>query len=89
VPSSYSPSPHPLAFPPSLLRLDSPSTPCLRACLPPLPLAENLNQEPVAQAKAKGYQRRAHEEKDTVQNRHKHADKAKEDHDAALGRCVL
>jgi hypothetical protein len=30
------PSP-PLAFPPSLLRLDSPSAPCLRACPPPLP----------------------------------------------------
>jgi hypothetical protein len=42
-----------------------------------------------ARAKAKGYQRGAHKEKDQVRNRHKHVDKTKKDHDAMLNRYVL
>jgi hypothetical protein len=52
-------------------------------------MSRKPDQELVARAKAKGYQRGAHKEKNKVWNRHKHVDKTKEDHDAALDRYVL
>jgi hypothetical protein len=52
-------------------------------------MSRNLDQELVARAKAKGYQRGAHKEKDMVRNRHKHIGKVKKDHNAALDRYVL
>ena len=42
-----------------------------------------------ARAKANGYQRGAHREKDGRRNRNKHIDKVKKDQDAALDRYVL
>jgi hypothetical protein len=45
--------------------------------------------ELIARAKANGYQRGAHRDKDGLRDRNKHGDKAKKDQDAALDRYVL
>ena len=42
-----------------------------------------------ARAKANGYQRGAHRDKDSLRDRNKHVDKVKRDQDAALDRYVL
>ena len=39
-----------------------------------------------ARAKANGYQRGAHRDKDSLRDRNKHVDKVKKDQDAALDR---
>jgi hypothetical protein len=49
-----------------LLRLDSPSAPCPSRLPAASAMSRNPNQELVARAKAKGYQRGAHKEKDKV-----------------------
>ena len=46
-------------------------------------------QQLVARAKAKGYKGGPNKERDEVRNRHKHVDKIKREHDAALNRYVL
>jgi hypothetical protein len=46
-------------------------------------------QQLVARTKAKGYERGANKERDEVRNHHKHVDKTKREHDAALNRYVL
>jgi hypothetical protein len=58
------------------------------------PAAPAMSRKPdpnelLARAKAKGYQKGAHKEKDQVRNRHKHVNKTKKDHDATLNRYVL
>ena len=45
--------------------------------------------ELAARAKANGYQRGAHRNKDSLRDRNKHVDKVKRDQDAALDRYVL
>jgi hypothetical protein len=45
--------------------------------------------ELAARAKANGYQRGAHRDKESLRDRNKHVDKVKRDHDAALDRYVL
>ena len=45
--------------------------------------------ELAACAKANGYQRGAHRDKDSLRDRNKHVDKVKRDQDAALDRYVL
>ena len=45
--------------------------------------------ELAARAKANGYQRGAHRDKDSLRDRNKHVDKVKRDQDAALDRYVL
>jgi hypothetical protein len=65
--------------------------------LPPLPsrlpavsaISRKPNQKLVARAKAKGYQRGAHKEKNEIRNRHKYMKKIKKDHNATLNRYVL
>ena len=42
-----------------------------------------------ARAKANGYQRGAHRDKDSLRDQNKHVDKVKKDQDAALHRYVL
>jgi hypothetical protein len=42
----------------------------------------------IARAKAKGYQKGAHKEKDRVWNRHKHVAKTKKNRDITLDRYV-
>lgn len=43
----------------------------------------------LAQAEANGYKKGKHQEQDKVRNRHKHVEKTKKDHAAALNRYVL
>ena len=45
--------------------------------------------ELAARAKANGYQRGAHRDKDSLRDRNKHVDKVKRDQDAALDHYVL
>jgi hypothetical protein len=45
--------------------------------------------ELAARAKANGYQRGVHRDKDSLRDRNKHVDKIKRDQDAALDRYVL
>lgn len=47
------------------------------------------DEELLAQAEAKGYQRGANKEKDEIRDRHKHVDKTKRNHETALARYVL
>ena len=42
-----------------------------------------------ARARANGYRRGAHRDKDSLRDRNKHVDKVKKDQDAALDRYVL
>jgi hypothetical protein len=78
-----------LAFPPSLATLGFSFRPLPSRLPAASAMSRNPDQELVARAKAEGYQRGAHKEKDKVRNRHKHVDKIKKDHDAALDRYVL
>jgi hypothetical protein len=50
---------------------------------------DDAGEELLARAKANGYQRGAHKDKDQVRDLHKHIDKTKRDQDAALNRYVL
>ena len=43
----------------------------------------------LAQVEANGYKKGKHKEQDKVRDRHKHVEKTKKDHDAALNRYVL
>jgi hypothetical protein len=43
----------------------------------------------LAQAEANGCKRGTHKEQDKVRDRHRHIEKTKKDHDAALNRYVL
>jgi len=43
----------------------------------------------LAQAEANGYKKGSHQEQDKVRDRHKHVEKTKKDHEAALKRYVL
>ena len=43
----------------------------------------------LAQAEANGYRKGKHKEQDKVRDRHKHVEKTKKDHEAALNRYVL
>jgi hypothetical protein len=45
--------------------------------------------ELAAHAKANGYQRSTHRDKDSLRDRNKHVDKVKRDQDTALDRYVL
>jgi len=60
-----------------------------RAYLPPVSMGRKSGQELVAQAKAKGYQRGANQERDKIRNRHKHVDRTIKNHDATLDRYIL
>ena len=49
----------------------------------------NLNEGLLTRAKAKGYQRGVHQEKDKVRNRHKYGKKTKTEQDKTLNKYVL
>ena len=61
----------------------------LRLPAAPAMVGRTSHQELVARAKAKGYQRGVHREKDEIWGRHKHVDNNIKDHEAVLDRYVM
>ena len=74
-----------------VLHLRPPSPSSVTSFIPPPPRQERrpLRTSLSARAKANGYQRGAHRDKDSLRDQNKHMDKVKKDQDAALHRYVL